>query len=227
MFNYFDKTDEALRQGAKNTYAHAKGNFTRLGIPDPEPTLKAPVDNYDAALTKAKNTDRTKSDVLLKKQTKTTLMDTLRPYGEEYIFHNHNLTAADIIAFDLHQNKPRTPIKPPDTVPVIVVITSFVRQLRFKYFKMPGDKKMGKPDGASKFVVYYLVSNNLSTRQRRADYRLQGRRARPASMVRCLLGNRAQRPGRPQERNANGARTVRSTSSKKKMPMGAGLKAPL
>lgn len=163
MFNYFDTTDEALRQGAKNTYAHAKGNFTRLGIPDPESVLKAPVEDFDAALTKAKNTDHTKSDVLLKNQTKATLKDKLGPWGEEYIFHNHNLTAADIIAFDLHQNKPRSPKKPPDVVPVFVVITAFVRQLRFKYFALPGAKRMGKPEGASKFVVYYLVSKEKPT----------------------------------------------------------------
>jgi hypothetical protein len=163
MFNYFHKTDEALRQGANNTYAYARGNFPRLGIPDPATELKEPVESFDAALTKAKNKDHRRSDVLLKDQTKATLVDKLGAWGEEYIFHNHNLTAEDIIAFDLHQNKPRSPKKPPDVVPVFVVITAFVRQLRFKYFKMPGAKRMGKPEGASKFVVYYLVSKEKPT----------------------------------------------------------------
>jgi hypothetical protein len=118
--------------------------------------------------------------------------------------------------FDLHQNKPRSPKKPPDVVPIFVVITTFVRQLRFKYFALPGAKKMGKPEGASKFVVYYLVSKEKPT----VDQLVHKATASEGELViefkdeeRGLLGNRAQRPRRPQERNANGAGTVRGAEN--------------
>jgi hypothetical protein len=163
MFNYFNKTDEALRQGAKNTYGYARANSARLGITDPSPLLREPVDNYDAALTAAQDPDHKRSDVLLKNQTQKTLIDKLKAWGEEYIFHNHNLTAEDIIALDLHQDKPHTTIYPPDKPPVVIVSTAVSRQLSFGYFVVPGAKRMGKPDGVKACVICWLMSETEPT----------------------------------------------------------------
>jgi hypothetical protein len=164
MFNYFDTTDEALRQGARNTYNYAKANFARLGITDPAPVLREPVDNYDEALTAAQSTDHRRSDVLLKNRTKKTLKEKLGAWGEEFIFHNHNLTDADIVAFDLHQRKPNSTIYPPDFPPVILVSTAVSRQLTFGYYVLPGPhQRMGKPAGTKACVLRWLMSETEPT----------------------------------------------------------------
>jgi hypothetical protein len=65
-----------------------------------------------------------------------------------------------MIALGMHRNKPRTPIVPPNLIPIVVVILALLRQVTFKYYAQPGPKqRMGKPQGVAKFVVYYLISD--------------------------------------------------------------------
>jgi hypothetical protein len=163
-FNLTTEKEDVFHERVNYDYPFLKSNYTRLGIPDPESVLKAPVEGFDAALTKAQNTDRTKSDILLKNQTQKTLKEKLGAWGKEYIFSNHNLTAEDIIAFDLHQRKPSSTIYPPDYPPIMLVNTAVSRQLSFGYYVLPGPhQRMAKPDGVKACVLRWLMSETEPT----------------------------------------------------------------
>jgi hypothetical protein len=56
MFDFMYISAEELLAGAKLSYAFLEANHERLGIPNPALTLKAPLDEFDAALSAARDT---------------------------------------------------------------------------------------------------------------------------------------------------------------------------
>jgi hypothetical protein len=163
-FDFIDGPEDGFHQGANDVYGHAKTSCVRLGVPDPDLTVKAPLDTYNDAYIAAKSPDRTKSAPRTRQAAKIVLKPILINYGKEYLFNNHKVTAADDVAFHIHRKKAASTIYPPNTVPVVVVDISVPRQVTLLYYALPGDqKRMSKPEGATKFVAYYGIFDTPPT----------------------------------------------------------------
>jgi hypothetical protein len=163
MFEYLNGSDENLRKGAKKTLAYLTGNFARMGCPDPALKLKVPIEAFDAALTAAQDTSTGQEATALKNDTKTTMIDALREYANQNLVYNPKVTHEDKIALGLRIPKTPATINPPNVVPIVVAILLVIRQVTFRYYKQPGDKRMGKPDGAAKFVIYHAILDHEPT----------------------------------------------------------------
>jgi hypothetical protein len=135
-------------------YVFLRGNFVRFEIPDPAGVLKIFLDDYNTKFEAAEAPDRRKTAPALRKEAREKVAEEFTKYGKEYLFNNHRVTLADQLAMFFHQDKPRTPIKPPNSAPIIMADTSVAMQVAF-YYMMAGMKKPAKPDKVHAFVLRY------------------------------------------------------------------------
>jgi hypothetical protein len=159
-FNFVDAAEGVYHPEVNGTYNFLRVAFTRLGVPDPATVLKAPLDDYNTKHEAAASPNRTKTAPAERNAARKTLTDAFMDYGRKHLFFNPNVTLEDRKMLRFREPKTPAPIIPPDMIPIVVVVLSLLRQVKFKYYVLPGEhQRMGKPKGVAKFVAYYLISD--------------------------------------------------------------------
>jgi hypothetical protein len=155
MFIFLRKGIIVFARGVNRFYAYAKANYERMGAPDPEPFIFALLTAFNTALEATK--DGGKLSMMEKNAARVALTKALRPYCKEYLLNNSKVTEEDRIEMGMHVPKTtRTETAVPDTIPIVVVITSMIRQLSFMYWEL-GLKRAGKPPKVAFFVLHWAL----------------------------------------------------------------------
>jgi hypothetical protein len=138
-------------QSAKRSYGFLKANFTRLGIPDPALTLRAPMDEFEDALNAAEDKNTGEAATIRKDAAEAAFDKAFRNFGNEYLEYNHLVTDEDKSAADWHRPKDPEPMPRPDDEPEIEFILTNKREVGVK-FRRKGAKRHGKPMGIGALV---------------------------------------------------------------------------
>jgi hypothetical protein len=155
-FSFTRETEVIFYQKSNETYDYGRGNWSRLGIPDPATVYKAQQDDYNAKYIAASANDRKKTAPKERQAARKVLTDALNDYGNQHLFFNHNLTDTDRTMFNFTEAKTPSTIVPPDYPPVLVVKLGPGRQVTIYYYALPGGIALAKPDGVVACVVRWV-----------------------------------------------------------------------
>jgi hypothetical protein len=159
MFEFLEKSAEEKLEGGKQAYTYLHGNYGRMGVPDPALTLKAPLDEFDAALPAAKDKNTGLAATVRKEAAEKAFEKAFRDYGNEHMEYNPLVTDVDKAMSGYHIPKgTHTPMPVPEDEPEVTPIITKMRQVGFG-FRRKGAKRMGKPDGVGACVIRWLISD--------------------------------------------------------------------
>jgi hypothetical protein len=163
MFEFLNKGAEEKLLGGKNSYAYLAANYERLGIPNPALTLKAPLEEFDAAYAAAKDKNTGKAATVRKEAAEKAFNKAFRDYGNQHMAYNPVVTDVDKAQAGYHVPKgSRAPVPRPTTKPEITADTRNEREITFG-FRETGAKKMGKPAHIDACVFRWLISDHEPT----------------------------------------------------------------
>jgi hypothetical protein len=162
MWNWFNLASAKKLEGAKRSYTNLRGNYTRLGIPDPETDLKAPLDEFEAALVAADDKNTGEAATRRKDEAEDAFDKAWRNYGNEHLEYNHLVSDVDKDMLDWHVPKDREPIHEPEDEPVITTILNKKREVGFE-FRRKGAKRQGKPKKIGACVIRWVMSDTMPT----------------------------------------------------------------
>jgi hypothetical protein len=122
--DYIPQGDSAFLTWVKNLFAYLVVHAINWNInPSTWMHIDPPmITAYDDALTKAKDPNRGKADVLLKNETRNVLKTAVRKYVKEHLEYNSLISDDDRkrLGLPVHDTKP-TPVSDPTTFPVAAV----------------------------------------------------------------------------------------------------------
>jgi hypothetical protein len=81
MFEFLREKAEDKLVAGRNSYGYMRANSTRMGIPDPSLTLRAPMDEFDDALAAAKDENTGKAATVRKDLADKAFDKAFRNYG--------------------------------------------------------------------------------------------------------------------------------------------------
>jgi hypothetical protein len=141
-----------------DVYDFGRGNYARLGIPDPATVYKAQQDDYNAKHIAAKAVDRKKTAPAERDAARVVLTDVLKIFGHEHLFYNNKLTATDRTMFHIQDDKPRSTIYPPKDPPIVVVKLGPGRKVTLVYYMLLGGRALAKPKGVTACIARWVKS---------------------------------------------------------------------
>jgi hypothetical protein len=149
-------------EAAKRSYGNLLVNYTRFGIPNPETGLKAPMDEFEAALAAAEDKNTGEAATIRREEAEAAFDKAFRNYGNEYLEYNHLVSDADKSLADWHVPKDREPIHEPEDEPVVTTILKKKREVGFE-FRRAGAKRQGKPKNIGACVIRWVMSDTMPT----------------------------------------------------------------
>ncbi|MDR2418335.1 MAG: hypothetical protein LBD79_04710 [Treponema sp.] len=161
--DYIPYNDVQFLEWAKNVYAYMLMRFSGWSIPDPRPSLEAPLAAFGTALAKLGDPNYGKVDMERKKDARKVCGKVFRVYVQSYLARNPTVSDEDRVAMGLpvyKTTKSRQP--PPMTVPGLEVDTGTPRRHRVHY-RNRGNNRWGKPDGVAVIKIHWAILDHYPT----------------------------------------------------------------
>jgi hypothetical protein len=158
-FRFIKGPDGVYYVEVNDLYTFLRGNYTRLGVPDPATVYKAEQDDYNTKHLAALAPDRKKTAPAERDAARKTLSDKVIAYGHQHLFYNSNVTETDMTM--MHFKIPKTPSKryPPKDPPIVIVKLGPGRTVSLYYYKLLGGRVLDKPDGVTACIARWVMSD--------------------------------------------------------------------